>query len=71
MAPLGLCSGGRSLAVVPGPLTAVASLVVRTGFSTCHALAQCLLHTGLVALQRALILDQGLNPCPWYWQADS
>ena len=65
MAPLGLRSRGRSLAVVLGPPAAGASLVP-------HGL-QYLPRTGsvLAAHGLGLILDQGLNPRPWYWQADS
>ena len=44
-----------------------------TGFSSCSMWAQQLGHTGLVSCPTAcgIFLDQGSNPCPLHWQADS
>ena len=54
----------------------VASLVAVDGFqacklSICASQAQQLWHAGLVAPRHVGSLDQGLNPCPLHWQADS
>ena len=41
-------------------------------FSSCSTWAQYLWHTGLVApVACGIFLDQGSNPCPLHWQADS
>ena len=44
-----------------------------SGFSTCSTWAQWLWFTGLVALSATCgnFRDQGSNPCPLHWQADS
>ena len=74
--PLVAASGHVSLAVVPGFVTAVASLVE-------HRLqaqgVQQVQHVGSVVVAPRLSCseaygifpDQGSNPCPWRWQVDS
>ena len=50
-----------------------------TGFSSCGMQSQQLWHAGSVVVARGLscseacgiFLDQGSNPCPLHWQADS
>ena len=71
MAPRGLRSRGRSLAVVLGPPAAVASRV-QHGLQYLPRIGSALAAHGLgCPAAYGLILDQGLNPRPWYWQADS
>ena len=60
---------GPLFIVVRGPLTVTASLVAEhklqmRRLSSCGSRAQLLLGCGLFP-------DQGLNPCPLHWQADS
>ena len=66
-----LASGGFSLAVIHGPLGAVASLTVAHGLQSLWA--QPLWCLGFVAPQHVwfYFLDRGLNLCPLHWQTDS
>ena len=62
-------SGGYSLVVVGGLLIAVPSFVVEHRFQGVWAsVAACGLSCPVAC---GILLDQGPNPCPLHWQADS
>ena len=79
MAALGLCCcvqafsscGERGLlfVAVRGLLIAVASLVGSTGSR--HVGSVVVAHGLSCSAARGIFPDQGLNPCPLHWQADS
>ena len=60
---------GRPFAAVPGPRTGVLPLLGEQG-SRARGL-QWLWHTGLVPHGTWDLPDQGSNPCPLPWQANS
>ena len=74
MAVLGLCFCARAFSscgkrgplfiAVCGPLTIAASLAAEHRLSNCGSRAQPLRGSGIFP-------DQGSNPCPLHWQADS
>ena len=63
-------SGGYSLVMLHGILTAVASLVVEFGLSGLQASA-AVLHRLSCSLAHGIFPDQGLNWCPLHCKADS
>ena len=79
---LSSCCGPFSLVAVHGLLTAVASLVVEHWLQGTMGISSCdsgLKSPGSVVVAHRLSCsaacrifpDQGLNPCPLHWQADS
>ena len=59
---------GLSFIVVHGLLIAVASLVVEHGLTWASVVVAHGLHCSAAC---GIFLDQGSNPCPLHWQADS
>ena len=60
---------GPFFIMVHGPLTIVASLVGSTGSR--HAGSVVVAHGPSCSAVCGIFLDQGSNPCPLHWQADS
>ena len=66
-----MANGGYSLLIVSvhGLLTVVASLVAKHGLQACLMVVEVY---GLSCSEACgIFLDQGWNPCPLHWQADS
>ena len=68
-APLVRAGGGSSLAAVLGLLAVEASLDVEPWPRALRAVV--VLNGRVCPAACGIFLDQGLNPCPLYWQADS
>ena len=63
-------SGGYSLVAVQEALIAEASRVVSQGLKGTRAL-EVVVHGLRCSVACGIFPDQGLNPCPLHWQADS
>ena len=61
---------GPLFIAVRGPLTVAASLLLRSTGSR-HAGSVVVAHGPSCSAARGILPDQGLNPCPLHWQADS
>ena len=60
---------GSLFIAVRGPLTVAASLVGSTGYRRAGSVAMA--QGPSCSAARGIFPDQGLNPCPLHWQADS
>ena len=61
---------GFSPVVARGPLLVAVSLVAEHGLRGERA-SVVMAHRLSFSAARGIFLDQGLNPCPMYWQVDS